>query len=85
MTIEQNIDKINVVVTTYDQATKKLDSKFLRRLDPTVCALEFLQTLLIRKKKKKLVLELLAEERGRCASMTRGMLSRTAAPSATRP
>ncbi|KAI9755949.1 MAG: Cytoplasmic and mitochondrial histidine tRNA synthetase [Chaenotheca gracillima] len=35
--IETNIDSINVIVTTYDLASNKLDSKFLRHLKPCVC------------------------------------------------
>ncbi|KAI9828672.1 MAG: hypothetical protein M1832_001775 [Thelocarpon impressellum] len=37
MKIEGNIDRINVIITTYDLASKKVDSKFLRHLRPTVC------------------------------------------------
>ncbi|KAI9834721.1 MAG: hypothetical protein M1819_002806 [Sarea resinae] len=35
--IEANRDRINVIVTTYDMATNKDDSKFLRRQKPVVC------------------------------------------------
>ncbi|KZF25986.1 hypothetical protein L228DRAFT_235109 [Xylona heveae TC161] len=35
--IESNRDKINVIVTTYDMATNKIDSKFLRNQRPVVC------------------------------------------------
>lgn len=41
MDIEDSIDKINVVVTTYDLASKKVDSKFLRHLKPVVSSLHF--------------------------------------------
>ena len=34
----ENIDGINVVVTTYDLASKKQDAKFLRQLKPVVRA-----------------------------------------------
>ena len=34
--IEGNIAQINVIITTYDLAAKKVDSKFLRHLKPTV-------------------------------------------------
>lgn len=34
--IEDNLDTINVITTTYDVATKKVDSKFLRQLKPMV-------------------------------------------------
>jgi SWI/SNF-related matrix-associated actin-dependent regulator 1 of chromatin subfamily A len=33
-------DEINVIVTTYDLAAKKEDSKFLRRLRPDVCVFD---------------------------------------------
>ena len=36
LNIEANIAQINVIVTTYDIATKKIDSKFLRHLRPIV-------------------------------------------------
>ncbi|KAI9669725.1 MAG: hypothetical protein M1831_007421 [Alyxoria varia] len=36
--LEEEMENINVVVTTYDMATKKHDAKFLRRkVDPVVC------------------------------------------------
>ncbi|KAI9851746.1 MAG: hypothetical protein M1838_002823, partial [Thelocarpon superellum] len=35
--ITGTIARINVIVTTYDLATKPVDNKFLRRLRPTVC------------------------------------------------
>ncbi|KAI9792542.1 MAG: hypothetical protein M1816_002062 [Peltula sp. TS41687] len=35
--IEDNIESINVIVTTYDLASKKVDGKFLRKLGPVVC------------------------------------------------
>ena len=38
MAIEGNIGQINVIVTTYDLASKKVDSKFLRHLLPVVRA-----------------------------------------------
>ncbi|KAF2146936.1 uncharacterized protein K452DRAFT_208528, partial [Aplosporella prunicola CBS 121167] len=38
MNIEENIDNINVIVTTYDTACRNsADNKFLRNLKPTVC------------------------------------------------
>jgi len=35
--IENDIEQINVIVTTYDMAWKKEDAKFLRHLKPVVC------------------------------------------------
>ncbi|KAI9842041.1 MAG: hypothetical protein M1837_007537 [Sclerophora amabilis] len=35
--IESSIEHINVIVTTYDLASNRLDNKFLRRLKPCVC------------------------------------------------
>lgn len=35
--IEAEIESINVIVTTYDMASKRDDAKFLRRLKPVVC------------------------------------------------
>lgn len=32
-------DEINVVVTTYDMAVKKQDTKFLKKLNANVCSL----------------------------------------------
>ena len=37
--LEGNIKHINVIITTYDLAAKKVDSKFLRHLKPTVSSL----------------------------------------------
>lgn len=37
--IEENLDTLNVIVTTYTLAKQKDDNKFLRRLKPVVSAL----------------------------------------------
>ena len=35
--IEENLENLNVIVTTYTLAKQKEDNKFLRRLKPVVC------------------------------------------------
>ena len=35
--IEENLENLNVIVTTYGLAKRKEDNKFLRHLKPVVC------------------------------------------------
>lgn len=39
--IEENLDKLNVIVTTYGMAKRKEDNRFLRHLKPVVGPLDY--------------------------------------------